>query len=59
MFNCPTATTDEWRAEGFKVGLLDKDKPKSVITIFNRHKRDLIAANWIACNETAAWTLPN
>jgi hypothetical protein len=59
MFNCPTATTDEWRGECLKVGLLDKDKPKSAITIFNRHKRDLIAANWIACNETAAWTLPN
>jgi hypothetical protein len=59
MFNCPTATIDEWRGECLKVGLLDKDKPKSAATLFNRHKRDLIAANWIACNETAAWTLPN
>jgi hypothetical protein len=54
--NWPT-TIEEWRAECFKIGLLDNDKPDSARTLFNRHKRDLIAANWIACNETLAWTL--
>jgi hypothetical protein len=60
MFNLPTATLDHWRAECIRNGLLDKDnKPKSASAMFSRYKRDLIAANWIACNETMAWTLPN
>jgi hypothetical protein len=58
MFGCPTATIEEWRAECFRVGLIDKDeKPDSARTLFNRHKRELIAANWISCDETMAWTL--
>jgi hypothetical protein len=59
MFNCPTATIEEWRAECFKIGLLDRDKLHSARTLFSKHKLALIAANWIACNETMAWTLPN
>jgi hypothetical protein len=58
QFNRPTTTIDEWRAECIKLGLLDKDnKPDSARTLFSKHKRDLIAANWITCNETMAWTL--
>jgi hypothetical protein len=57
QFNCPTATIEEWRNEGFRLGLLDKDKPKNASALFSKYKRDLIAANWIACNETLAWTL--
>jgi hypothetical protein len=57
MFNLPTATIDEWRAECVKIGLLDNEKPVSARTLFNKYKRELIAANWIACNETMAWTL--
>jgi hypothetical protein len=59
MSGCPTATIEGWRAECFKVGLLDKDKPKSASALFSKHRRELIAANWAACNETVAWTLPN
>jgi hypothetical protein len=58
MFSRPTATIEEWRTECFKLGLLDRDKDHSARTLFARHKRELIAANWIACNETVAWTLP-
>jgi hypothetical protein len=57
MFNCPTATIEEWRAECIKIGLLDKDKPKSASALFSKHKRELIAANKVACNETMAWLL--
>jgi hypothetical protein len=57
MFNCPTATIEHWRAECIKIGLLDKDKPKSASALFSKHKRELIAANKVACNETIAWTL--
>jgi len=54
---CPAASINEWRSECFRLGLLDKDKPESAL--FSKHKLGLIAANWIACNETVAWTLPN
>jgi hypothetical protein len=59
MYGCPTATIEEWRAECIKVGLLDQDKDHSARTLFSKYKRQLIAANWLACNETIAWTLPN
>jgi AAA domain len=59
MFSCPTATIEEWRAECIKTGLLDRDKSKSASALFSKYKRELIAANWAACNETVAWTLPN
>jgi hypothetical protein len=59
IFNCPTATIEEWRAECIKIGLIDKDnKPVSARSLFSRHRRNLIAANRVACNETLAW-LPN
>jgi hypothetical protein len=58
MFNCPTATIEHWRTECIKIGLLDKDnKPKSASALFSKHKRELIAANKVACNETMAWLL--
>jgi hypothetical protein len=47
------------RAECFKLGLLDKDKRKPASAQFSKYRLALIAANWIACNETMAWTLPN
>jgi hypothetical protein len=59
MFGCPTATIEDWRAECIKIGLLEKDKPDSARSLFSKSKRELIAANWIACNETMAWTLPH
>jgi hypothetical protein len=59
MFNCPTASIEEWRAECFKIGLLDGVKRHSARTLFSKHKRDLIAANWIASNETMVWILQN
>jgi hypothetical protein len=40
MFNCPTATIEEWRVECVKLGLLDKDKPKSASALFSKHKRE-------------------
>ena len=59
MVNCPTATIEHWRIECIKIGLLDKDKPKSASALFSKHKRELIAADKVACNETMAWTLSN
>ena len=45
------------RAECFKLGLLDKDKQKPASASFSKYRLALIAANWIACNETMAWNL--
>jgi hypothetical protein len=60
MFNCPTASIEEWRTECIKIGLLDTDnRPESARSLFSKNKRELIAANWITCNETMAWTHRN
>jgi hypothetical protein len=59
MFGCPAATIEEWRAECSKIGLLEKDtKERSARSLFDKYKRELIAANQTACNETMAWLLP-
>jgi hypothetical protein len=57
IHNCPAATVEAWRENCFRHGLLDREKPDSARTLFNRHKLTLIAANWAASNETHAWTL--
>ena len=49
------ATLEHWKAEGIKTGLLDSEKPDSARTLFNKHKRELIAGNMVACNEQLAW----
>ncbi len=56
MKGCPTATIEGWRAECIKKGLIDANG-KPAQSLFNKYKRELIAANYIACNETLAWTL--
>lgn len=57
MFGCPTASLNQWSEECFRKGVLERDKEHSARTLFAKHKLELIAANWIAANETAAWTL--
>jgi len=57
MFGCPAASLNDWRAECVHHGLIDKDKADSARSLFAKHRRELIAANWIACNETMAWIL--
>jgi hypothetical protein len=46
---------DRWRAECARRGLIDPAKPDSARTLLNRHKRELIAHNLIACNEDLVW----
>ena len=57
-FGCPTATLDGWRNECYRISILDRDKPKSAVSLFNKHKRDLISANWVSGNESKAWIMP-
>jgi hypothetical protein len=52
----PAATIIAWQGECENQGLLERAaKPNSARALFSRHRLGLIAANWIACNETMAW----
>ena len=61
----PATTLVDWETTLVGQGLLNRDAngrhlDHSSRTLFNRHKRDLITANWVVCNETLAWTVgPN
>ncbi len=58
MYDCPAATIDHWRAECRKHGLFDGDPMDDVNrALFSKYKRELIAANYVACDDTMAWTL--
>jgi hypothetical protein len=37
------------------MGLIDLAKPDSARTLFNKHRRELIAANRIACEGDWTW----
>lgn len=50
-------TLDHWKAECRATGLLDEDKPKSMSALWSAHRRKLIAANRIACDDPFAWVL--
>jgi hypothetical protein len=58
---CPAATVEEWKAQCEGMGLIDTQaKPHAARTLLSRHRVLLVSANWIACNDTMAWTLaPN
>jgi hypothetical protein len=58
MFGCPTATIAMWRAECVTRGLMDDDKSHTGRTLFAKHRRELIAANRVACDAAMAWILP-
>ena len=58
MFGCPAAKFDHWKAECISRGLIDaQDKPNVIRAMLSKYKLELIAANWIACNDTMAWVL--
>jgi 5S rRNA maturation endonuclease (ribonuclease M5) len=48
-------TLKQWEAECKTLGLIDEDKPAAMRSLMSRHKRDLIAANKIACNNQLVW----
>jgi hypothetical protein len=51
---CRRASLELWRAEC----LTDREaNPKSASSVFNKYKRELIAANRIACDERFAWLI--
>jgi hypothetical protein len=50
-------TLELWKAECFALGLLDRDKPGGDKSLWSKYRRELIAANRIACNERIVWTI--
>jgi hypothetical protein len=53
-----SAKRDDWQAECVRLGLIDPQaKPHSARTLFARFRRELVAANRIACEEDFSWLL--
>lgn len=51
-------STDRWKAECVHLGLIDTEaKAHSARTLFSKFRRELIAANRIACEEDWSWLL--
>jgi hypothetical protein len=46
-----------WEAECALLGLVDKDKPHSARTLFSKFRRELVAANRVACEGDWSWLL--
>jgi hypothetical protein len=53
----PATTIDAWRATCVIRGLLDDTKGHSARTLFAKHRRELIAANRIACTDASVWVI--
>jgi hypothetical protein len=59
MLNCPAASFTNWQSECVKRGLIDPAaRQDSARALLSKYRRELIAANWIACNDTMAWIVP-
>jgi hypothetical protein len=55
--NRRAATRDHWEAECAQRGLIDMGKPHSARTLFNKFRRELVAANRIACEGDFSWLI--
>jgi hypothetical protein len=51
------AHRDHWEAECAARGLIDMGKPHSARTLFNKFRRELVAANRIACEGDFSWLI--
>jgi Bifunctional DNA primase/polymerase, N-terminal/AAA domain/Primase C terminal 2 (PriCT-2) len=58
----PAATIEAWREGCYRSGLIERapERAASSRALFSKYKLELISRNWIACNDTMAWTIgPN
>jgi hypothetical protein len=53
----PAAPIERWREACFGRGLLDRDRENSARSLFSKYKLQLVTRNWVASNETMAWTI--
>jgi hypothetical protein len=58
---CRAVSLELWRAECVATGLLEIDQgkpmPPAARALFSKHRRELIVANYIACDATHAWLI--
>lgn len=53
-----SAKAEDWKAECIRLGLIDADaRPHSARTLFAKFKRELVAANRIACEGDFSWLI--
>ena len=55
--NRRAAHRDHWQAECALLGLIDPGKPHSARTLFGKFRRELVAANRIACEGDFSWLI--
>jgi hypothetical protein len=59
--NLPSVTFDEWRGELRRRGLLKDGDTRATASsnraLISKYRQELIAAEWIACNEEIAWSI--
>jgi AAA domain len=53
--NRRAAHRDHWQAECARLGLVDMGKPDSARSLFSKYRRELVAANRIACEGDFSW----
>jgi len=53
----PAARAEDWKAECAIQGLIDPEKKDSARSLFSKYRRELIAANRIACHNDLVWPL--
>jgi AAA domain len=55
--NRRAAEVEQWKAECALLGLIDPNVPKSARTLFAKFRRELVAANRIACEGDFSWLI--
>jgi AAA domain len=53
----PAVTRAAWESESIRLGLVDIDEPDSKRALISKYRRELIAAEWIACNGDSVWSI--
>jgi hypothetical protein len=52
-----SVSEDQWGSELTRLGLINGERPDSKRALISRCRRELLAANWIACNDGFIWSI--
>jgi hypothetical protein len=55
----PAVSEEQWAAELTRLGLIEKEPANKRRALISKYKRELLAANWIACNHGLIWNVKN
>jgi hypothetical protein len=53
----PAVTSERWRLECVRIGLIGVDAGNSDRALFSKYRRELISCNYIACNNDLVWAV--